>query len=228
MFLNNKKNKSRDQKMTEQIIKNTIEYVKQRLSDDYSGHDWEHIRRVYHLALKIQSTEGGDVNIVSLAALLHDMADWKLFDEEEAYQNIKNFLLKSGIEAYEANKIISIIKEVSYKGNQVDTTPSSLEAKIVQDADRLDAIGAIGIARAFAYGAKKNRKMFHPEILPQNHKSFEEYKKSESTTINHFYEKLLLLKDLLNTDTGRRIGEKRHHFLEAFLNDFLEEWNGNI
>ena len=211
--------------MKNKIVNTTINFVKQALSDDFTGHDWEHIRRVHQLALKIQSKEGGNEFIVSMAALLHDLADWKLFNEQEANIKIINFLKTEGLNEDEMDQIINIIAQVSYKGSGVDTTPTSLEAKIVQDADRLDAIGVIGVARAFAYGAKKNRSMYNPDILPQTHDSFEEYKNSNSTTINHFYEKLLLIKDLLNTSTAKEIGNKRHEKVESFLRDFIQEWN---
>ena len=162
-----------------------------------------------------------------MAALLHDLDDWKLTGTEESLEKATGWMDSLGIENEKRESVRQIIRQVSFKGAGVDTTPVSAEAKAVQDADRLDAIGAIGIARAFAYGGFKNRPLYDPAIQPESHDSFSSYRQSTAPTINHFYEKLLLLKDLMNTETGKKLAEKRHQFLEDFLQQFYNEWTLN-
>ncbi len=208
------------------LIENTENYVKETLSKDASGHDWWHIYRVRNLALHIQKTEGGDKKIIELAALLHDIADWKFHDGDENIGAIKasTFLEKQDCDKQTISKVADIIQEISFKGAKVSTPMSSLEGRIVQDADRLDAIGAIGIARTFAYGGNKGREMYNPNIKAEMHDSFAAYKKNNGPTINHFYEKLLLLKDRINTSTAQKIAEERHQYMEKFLQEFYAEW----
>ncbi|BDD02739.1 HD domain-containing protein [Aureibacter tunicatorum] len=209
-----------------------IESIKSLVKDKFlgegSGHDWWHIHRVYSLAKSIADIEGGDIFVIELAALLHDIADHKFHDGDDKVgpRVAGEILLEAGVDKLIVEKVKRIVEEVSYKGAGVDTTPSTLEGKIVQDADRLDAIGAIGIARTFAYGGAKSRAMHDPEVKPVLHSSFEEYKKNEGPTINHFYEKLLLLKELMHTSTALRIAEERHGFMLEFLERFLREWEG--
>ena len=165
--------------------------------------------------------------MIEMAALLHDLDDWKLNDGNDG-SKAKTWLKKMNVPDAELLQITEIIEQVSFKGARVDNTASTLEAQIVQDADRLDAIGAIGIARTFAYGGNKGRLLYDPDIKPTMHSSFEAYKKTTAPTINHFYEKLLLLKDRLNTSTAKKIAIKRHHFMEHFLEQFFYEWDGKI
>lgn len=211
------------------ITKQVINEIKAQFEGDASGHDWFHIERVYNLAKYIQSKEGGDLEIVELSALLHDISDHKFnggkLDEggNVAYE----ILIKLGYPANRSEKVKYIVDNVSYKGANTKNEMDSLEGRIVQDADRLDAIGAIGIGRTFAYGGHKGQPMYDPELEPSLHNSFEEYAKSKGTTINHFHEKLLLLKDRLNTETARKMGEKRHNLMQSFLDDFLGEWHFN-
>jgi uncharacterized protein len=210
-----------------EIIQKTAEYIKQEFSNDSSGHDWWHIYRVWKNALAINQHEKGDDFIVQLAALLHDLDDWKFNQsEDETPLRARRWLDSCSVEPHLADKVCNIIKHISYKGAHVKNKIDSLEGFIVQDADRLDAIGAIGIARAFAYGGYKNRMMYDPESKPEMHKSFEEYKNSKSDTLNHFYEKLLLLKDMMNTQTAKQIAEERHNVMIKFLDDFMKEWEG--
>ena len=210
----------------EKVIKNTQEFVKDKLYGEGSGHDWFHIERVHKLAKKIGEKENADLFIVELTALLHDIDDWKFSDDNNTNtSNIENWLKSQEVDENAINKITSIIKTLSYKGGVVDSTQHTIEGKVVQDADRLDAIGAIGIARTFAYGGNKNRLMYDPDIPPQEFKSLDEVKSKENHTINHFYEKLLKLKDLMNTESGKEIAQKRHEFMEDFLKEFFKEWN---
>ncbi|HYQ57411.1 MAG TPA: HD domain-containing protein, partial [Draconibacterium sp.] len=191
---------------------------------DSSGHDWWHIYRVHNMAVHLAEKEGGNLFLIEMAALLHDLDDWKLSDSKNTSKT-KYWLNQISIKEKDADKIEQIIEQVSFKGAGVETKTSSLEAQIVQDADRLDAIGAIGIARTFAYGGNKGRLLHHPDIEPQLHNSFEEYKKTTAPTINHFYEKLLLLKDRMNTKAAQKIAEERHVFMENFLAQFFSEWD---
>lgn len=206
----------------------TVHYVKKTLSGAEGGHDWFHIERVWKNAKLIASGEECDLEVVELAALLHDIADSKFHggDEEIGPKKAREYLSNTRIETQKVNHIVAIIENVSFKGGHNARNHSSIELDIVQDADRLDAIGAIGIARTFNYGGFKNRAIYDPSIAPNLNMTKEEYKKSTAPTINHFYEKLLLLKDLMNTESGKRIAEVRHQYMEGFLNQFYNEWNG--
>jgi len=199
-------------------------YVKEIFKNDSSGHDYFHSIRVYKLAMKIAESETCDKGIVMMSALLHDVDDRKLFQTVN-FANTRKILQDCMVLQAEIERVIEIIKSVSFKG--IDSViPQTIEGKIVQDADRLDAMGAIGIARAFAYGGSYGRKLYDPEIPIVNEMDEKKYLKSEGTTINHFYEKLLLLKDMLNTDTARRIAVRRQLFMERFLEEFYAEWDG--
>ena len=209
------------------IIQKTAEYIKQEFSGDSSGHDWWHIYRVWKNALTICEQEKADPFIVQLAALLHDLDDWKFNDSgDETPLRARAWLDSCNVDIPVADEVCEIIRHISYKGAGVENKMKSLEGFIVQDADRLDAIGAIGIGRAFAYGGYKNRAMYDPDSPPKLHASFEEYKNSKSATINHFYEKLLLLKDMMNTASAKKIAEQRHEVMLRFLEQFMNEWEG--
>jgi len=209
-------------------LEKTIQLVKEKLGDDSTGHDYFHIMRVRALTARLAKMEGADVYVAELAALLHDIADWKFHggDLNEGPRVASEWLSSLGENPETIEKVAAIIKEVSYKGAGVKTTPQSIEGKVVQDADRLDALGAIGIARTFAYGGRFERPMYDPEQAPVMHQTFEEYKNAKGTTLNHFYEKILLLKDRLNTDSARILAEERHRFVEDFVERFLQEWEG--
>lgn len=209
-------------------LEKTIQLVKEKLGDDSTGHDYFHIMRVRALTARLAKMEGADVYVAELAALLHDIADWKFHggDLNEGPRVASEWLSSLGEKPETIEKVAAIIKEVSYKGAGVKTTPQSIEGKVVQDADRLDALGAIGIARTFAYGGRFERPMYDPEQAPVMHQTFEEYKNAKGTTLNHFYEKILLLKDRLNTDSARILAEERHRFVEDFVERFLQEWEG--
>lgn len=213
---------------TERIIAETAEHVRALMAGESSGHDWQHIQRVRQTALGIARQEGADLAVVELAALLHDVADWKFAggDASAAPQAARQWLAARGADAAIIDHVAAIVGSLSFKGAGVSTPMATLEGQIVQDADRLDALGAVGIARAFAYGGHKGQAMHDPELPPQPHDSFEAYKRGGGTTINHFYEKLLLLKDRMNTATGRRLAAERHRFLEQFLEQFLVESRG--
>jgi uncharacterized protein len=191
----------------------------------HKGHDWWHIYRVVKLALRIGQQENVNLELVEIAALMHDLDDWKLSSDSKNYPNARKLLKDNEFDQSTIDKVIEIIEQVSFKGAGVDTTPKSIEAKVVQDADRLDAIGAIGVARAFAFGGSKGRPIYTPDVEPQMHQSFEQYKQSTGHTINHFYEKLLLLKDRLNTTSAKQIATERHKFMHLFLDQFYKEWN---
>jgi uncharacterized protein len=209
------------------IIQKTAEYIKQEFGDDSSGHDWWHIYRVWKNAITICKQEKADIFVVELAALLHDLDDWKFNEtEDETPHRAKAWMQQCGVSPSVVEQVCEIIMHISFKGASVENKMKSLEGFIVQDADRLDAIGAIGIGRAFAYGGYKNRPMYDPETSNQMHASFEEYKNSKSATINHFYEKLLLLKDMMNTSTAKKIAEQRHEVMLNFLDQFMNEWEG--
>lgn len=210
------------------IIDSTIDFVRRTLADAEGGHDWFHIERVYKNALLIGLTEAVDNTIVALGALLHDIADSKFHEGDESVgPRVARAWLESQEVAEETiQHVVQIIDNISYKGGKVDRKFSSLELDVVQDADRLDAIGAIGIARTFNYGGYKNHKIYDPAIAPHLTMTKEEYKSSTAPTINHFYEKLLLLKDLMNTETGKRVAQKRHDYMVGFLDQFYEEWEG--
>ncbi len=213
--------------MTE-LIQHVKDHVKVVFSADITGHDWYHIERVYNMACYLQEHEGGDRDVVELAALLHDISDHKLNGGKlnDGARVAEIVLRKYHCPDELMQKVCDIIDRVSFKGAQVTDTMETLEGKIVQDADRLDSIGAIGIARAFAFGGSKNRPMYQPEIGHELHSDFETYANAKSHTINHFYEKLLLLKSRLHTPTAIHIGEERHAYMEQFLNQFYREWAG--
>ena len=206
------------------ILKKTKAFVKDKLYKERSGHDWFHTKRVYNLATYICEKEGGDDFIIKMAALLHDIDDWKFSNNSKTTEN---FLKSLNIDEESIHEIMNIITTMSYKGGVVDSSQNNIEGKIVQDADRLDAIGAIGIARAFTYGGSKNRLMYDPDIKPMDFQSLDEVKNLNNHTINHFYEKLLKLRDLINTDTAQQIAEERHRFIEIYLDEFFYEWNFN-
>ncbi|MCC3867471.1 HD domain-containing protein [Terrisporobacter mayombei] len=206
------------------ILKETKSFVKDKLYKEGSGHDWFHIKRVYNLATYICEKEGGDEFIIKMTSLLHDIDDWKFSNNNNTTEN---FLKSLHVDEESISKIINITTTMSYKGGVANSDQNSLEGKIVQDADRLDAMGAIGIARAFTYGGSKNRLMYDPHIKPKNFQNLDEVKNLDNHTINHFYEKLLKLKDLINTDTAKQIAEERHRFMEIYLDEFYYEWNFN-
>jgi len=212
-----------------QILQNTIAFVKETLKGAEGGHDWFHIERVFNSAKLIAKEEEPiDAFVVSLGALLHDIADSKFHNGDETIgpKVAREFLEKQQVSATIIEHIENIIKHISYKGGNFKQGFRSKELDVVQDADRLDAIGAVGIARCFNYGGFKNRELYNPEILPNLHMTKEEYKHTSSPTINHFYEKLFLLKDMMNTKTGNRIAADRHAYMEQFLEQFYAEWNG--
>lgn len=213
----------------QKITENTIDFVKQSLKGAEGGHDWFHIERVYKNALQIAKGEEVDSFIVSLGSLLHDIVDAKFYDGDESVgpKKARAFLKSQKVEEHIIVHVENIIKYISFKSTlESGPTFTSPELKVIQDADRLDAIGAIGIARCFNYGGFKNRALYDPAIPPNLNMSKEEYKKSTAPTINHFYEKLLLLKYKMNTDTGRQIATQRHAYMESFLTQFYNEWNG--
>lgn len=211
------------------LIENTIEFVKEKLEGAEAGHDWFHIERVWKLSKKIAETENCNLEVVELSALLHDIADPKFHggDESIALKVSREFLESQNASEDTIEQVVFIIKNISFKNRSEAPQHLPVELKIVQDADRLDAIGAIGVARTFNFGGFKNNLMYHPDIEPKLNMSKEEYKKSNGTTINHFYEKLLLLKELMNTEKGKEIAEDRHHFMLSFLDQFYKEWNVN-
>jgi len=210
------------------VIEKTKNYVRKKFSGESTGHDWWHIYRVWKMARKIGKKEKADMFIVELGALLHDIADFKFYsgDDTVGPRKASEWLRSLEVDDEEIKKVSHIIDNVSFKGAKVKSKMESLEGKIVQDADRLDAIGAIGISRTFAFGGSKHRPLYEPNVKPIIHKTFEEYKKGSASTINHFYEKLLHVKDLMNTDTGKEIAQERHRFVEGYLKRFLEEWEG--
>ena len=216
--------------MENPIIEKTIAFAKATLENAEGGHDWFHIERVYKNALLIANGEDVDTTIVALGALLHDIADSKFYDGDESVgpRMASEFLLRHNVDGAIIEHVLEIIKNVSFKEGNQKQAFSSLELDVVQDADRLDALGAIGIARTFNYGGFKNRKIYDPSIRPQLDMTPEEYKATTAPTINHFYEKLLLLKDRMNTKTGRQLAQKRHQYMVAFLDQFYTEWEGNI
>lgn len=211
-------------------IQNTINFVKKQLEHAESGHNWFHMERVYNNALLIAKEETCNLEVVQLAALLHDIADSKFHDGDETIgpKTARAFLESENVSEETINHVVLIIENISFKGGNFEKKFISKELEIVQDADRLDAIGAVGIARTFNYGGYKNREIYNPEIAPNLNMSKEEYKNSTAPTINHFYEKLLLLKDKMNTETGKKIAQQRHDFMEIFLTQFYNEWNGKV
>jgi len=210
------------------LIDSTILFVKQQLENAEGGHDWFHIERVYKNALLIADGEDCDLTVVKLGALLHDIADSKFHDGDESVgpKTARAFLESQNASEDVIEHVIAIIENISFKGGNFEKAFHSKELEIVQDADRLDALGAIGIARAFNYGGFKNRTIFNPNVQPNLNMSKEEYKNSNGTTLNHFYEKLLLLKDKMNTETGKQIALERHNYMQNFLSQFYAEWDG--
>lgn len=201
--------------------------VKQRSLGEGSGHDWWHIDRVRNMALHLASEEKADAYVTELAALLHDVDDWKFSENPAELPEVKHIMAEALVPEKLQERIATIIHETSFKGAGVQTPISSIESACVQDADRLDAIGAIGVARAFAFGGAKQRPLFEPEIAPENHDDFAAYQQNGGHTINHFYEKLLLLKDRMQTKTGKLMAFERHAFMEVYLERFMAEWNGD-
>jgi uncharacterized protein len=210
------------------LIKCTAIHVQKVLSGDGTGHDWWHVHRVWKIAQRIGHAEGADMLVVELAALLHDIADWKLNDGDLSVgpRMAREWLDSLALESSISEHVCQIIAGISFKGARVEQPPLLLEGQVVQDADRLDAMGAIGIARAFAYGGAKGRTIYDPVVKPTEHQTAEAFLKSQGTTINHFYEKLLLLKDRMNTASGRTIATERHQFMEEYLQRFYAEWEG--
>ena len=210
------------------LIGKTISFVKEKLANAEGGHDWFHVERVYRNAILISKNEVCNTAIVQLGALLHDVADSKFHNGDETVgpKMARGFLESQEVDDATITHVINIIENISFKGGNFQNTFSSKELDIVQDADRLDAIGAIGIARMFNYGGFKNRVIYDPKIAPKNKMTKEEYKKNDSPTINHFYEKLFLLKDKMNTQTGKEIAKERHRYMEGFLSQFYAEWEG--
>ncbi len=212
-----------------QIIKNTEKFVKNALKNAEGGHDWFHIFRVWNNAKLIAKNENVDEFVVELGALLHDIADSKFHEGDETIgpKIAREFLESQQVDESIIIHIENIISHISFKGGNFEQKFNSPELEVIQDADRLDAIGAVGIARTFNYGGFKNRPLYNPEIAPDLNQTKETYKNSEAPTINHFYEKLLLLKDRMNTETGKQIAEDRHSYMEQFLTQFYNEWEGN-
>lgn len=216
----------------DQIISNTIDFVKKELVGAEGGHDWFHTERVFNNAKRIAKTEKANSFIVAIGALLHDIADAKFHDGDETIgpKIARKYLFKQNIDSAIIEHVIKIIENISFKSSLSNNQNgfTSIELRVIQDADRLDAIGAIGIARCFNYGGFKNREIYNPEIKPNLNMTKAEYKKSTAPTINHFYEKLLLLKDKMNTKTGQKLAKKRHVYMKKYLDQFYAEWNGKL
>jgi uncharacterized protein len=210
------------------LIDRTASHVQEVLAGDGTGHDWWHVYRVWKNAQRIGQAERTDMLVVELAALLHDIADWKLNDGDSTVgpRIARTWLDSQNVDSAISDRVCEIIAGISFKGASVETPPLSLDGQVVQDADRLDAMGAIGIARAFAYGGSKGRAIHDPAAKPIEHRTAEEYLKSGGTTINHFHEKLLLLQDRMNTATGKAMARNRHRFMEDYLKRFYQEWEG--
>ncbi|HEX9109003.1 MAG TPA: HD domain-containing protein [Longimicrobiales bacterium] len=209
------------------VVARTEARVRELLGGDASGHDWWHIERVRRLALRLGADEGADAWVVELAALLHDVDDWKISgDPEAAPRHAREWLASLGVDSAAGEHVAEIVGTLSFKGAGVLTPMRTLEGQVVQDADRLDALGAIGIARAFAYGGSCGRPLHDPEAAPVLHASFEQYRGAGGATLNHFYEKLLLLRDRMNTAAGRRLAQERHRYMETFVARFRAEWDG--
>ncbi len=212
------------------MIQQTIDYVKSELENAEGGHDWWHIYRVWKTAKQIAASEPVDIRVVELGALLHDIADSKFHDGDETIgpRKASEFLTSIGVDQKTIDHVILIIQNISFGGGNFEKKFHSPELEVVQDADRLDALGAIGIARTFNYGGFKNRAIYDPNIPPELNMTKAEYKKSTAPSVNHFYEKLLLLKDLMNTPTGKKMAEQRHQFMETYLDQFYQEWEGKL
>lgn len=208
------------------LVDRVREQIKNDFSGEGTGHDWWHILRVVNNAMTIQNSEGGNHELIELAALLHDVGDHKFHDDPNAQEKLITKLL-TDLDARDTmiKDVLRVVKQVSFKGGKENLHVDSIEAKVVQDADRLDALGAIGIARAFAYGGSKKRMIYHPDESPKDFASFEEYKNDKGHTINHFYEKLLKLKDMMQTEIGRKMAKERHEFMVNYLRQFYKEWD---
>jgi uncharacterized protein len=212
------------------VIQQVKEQIKSQFENDSSGHDWFHVERVWKIAKQIAEQEKANFFVTELGALLHDIADHKFVDnfEEESVKRTHQILKPLGVENDIISEVTHIVLNCSFKGGVDKNKMKSIEGKIVQDADKLDAIGAIGIARTFAFGGKFESLLYHPDIKPINHQSLESYQNNRTHTINHFYEKLLLLKDLMHTSTAKQIAMQRHQFMEQFLEQFYNEWEGKV
>ena len=210
----------------EQLVQNATKFIKEVFQNDFSGHDFFHSMRVYRTAMKIAQAEHADLEVVALAALLHDVDDRKLSPmTAEKKENAARFMRSQNVPESEIRQVCQIIDEVSFKGTD-SVRPSTPEGKCVQDADRLDALGAIGIARTFAYGGSHNRAIYDPELPPRVAMNHAQYYSRNSTSLNHFYEKLFLLEDMMNTETGKAIARKRTQYMQEFVDEFLHEWDG--
>ena len=210
----------------EQLVQNATKFIKEIFQNDFSGHDFFHSMRVYRTAINIAEAEHADMQVVALAALLHDVDDRKLSPmTAEKKENAARFMRSQNVSESEIRQVCQIIDEVSFKGTD-SVRPSTPEGKCVQDADRLDALGAIGIARTFAYGGNHNRAIYDPELPPRTAMNQAQYYSSKSTSLNHFYEKLFLLEGMMNTETGKAIARKRTQYMQQFVDEFLNEWDG--
>lgn len=209
------------------LVERVAAHIKARFMAESSGHDWYHISRVWKLAQQIGAREGADPTVVELAALVHDIADWKFHDGDDSVgpREAERLLIQEGAPRETIDQVVEIVSTISYKGAGVKTEMRTLEGRCVQDADRLDAMGAIGIARCFAYGGHAGRAIYDPDELPVLHATADAYKAAKGNSLNHFYEKLFLLKDRMNTATGRSMAEQRHRFMEEFVAQFLAEWD---
>lgn len=212
----------------EKIIQQTADHLREKFTGEGTGHDWWHMKRVWDNAKRIGQAEGADMFIVELGALLHDIADWKDHDGDLSVgpRVAGEWLTSIGIDRETIEKIKHIVENVSFKGAGVKNGMASLEGKVVQDADRLDAIGAIAVARTFTWGGSRGRLLYDPDFKAEMHESFEAYKNSTSSSLHHFYEKLFLLKDMMNTATGKKLAEDRDRFMHQFVDQFLAEWDG--
>lgn len=214
--------------MSDSIVQSAADHIKNLLAADSSGHDWWHIYRVWRMAVRLGQAEGADLYVVQLAALLHDIADWKFHDGDltAGPRAARAWMESHNVDTATIEHVCEIIGQLSYKGAGVSTDMNTLEGQVVQDADRLDAIGAIGIARAFAYGGHAGRLLYDPEHPPEQHDSPQAYRNSKGPTINHFHEKLLLLKNRMQTTTGKLLAQQRHTYMEEYLEQFHAEWEG--
>lgn len=215
--------------MSDSIVQSAADHIKNLLAADSSGHDWWHIYRVWRMAIRLGQAEGADLYVVQLAALLHDIADWKFHDGDltAGPKAARAWMESHDVDIATIEHVCEIIGQLSYKGAGVSTDMNTLEGQVVQDADRLDAIGAIGIARAFAYGGHAGRLLYDPEHPPEQHDSPQAYRNSKGPTINHFHEKLLLLKNRMQTTTGKQLAQQRHVYMEEYLEQFHAEWEGH-
>lgn len=209
-----------------QMIEKTKDYVKNNMNNEEPGHDWWHVYRVWKMAKRIGREEKADTFVVEMAALLHDIADWKFHGVGAGAKKTRMWLESLGVEKNDADHIVEIIESIDFKGSAETQKMRTIEGKVVYDADKLDAIGAIGVARCFTFTGYKKRAIFNPKIKPKRKMKFREYKKSESPAINHFYEKLLLLKERMYTRTGKKLAEGRNKFMQQYLEQFFKEWNG--